>query len=601
MLKMIFCGDLCPTETTRPAFDRGDLTALMGDVPALIRSGDFAVVNLECALTNRDTPIRKIGSLQKGRPEGARVIAACGFTHVGLSNNHTMDFGIEAMRDTVRAVSDAGMVPFGFGENDRDSRKPLFLEKNGVRIAVVAVCEHEYSYAMRDQFGANPFDEFDTMQDIAEAKAHSDAVIVMYHGGKEQCEYPSPRLRKACRAMVRAGADLVLTQHSHCIGSRETYLGAEILYGQGNFNFVEEPEHPHWQTGLIAQVVFDGKLHVNYVPVVVTETGITLAPPERSAEIMQGLENRSRILQNEDAWLGEWEAFCRSVPYYVDAVANAFKDIPEGELCNQIFPHYLDCEAHLDVWHTVFKSWHGNKTSGASEANILKGSNNMFNIAIDGPSGAGKSSAAKGAAKELGFIYVDTGALYRAVGVAALRREIPTADASAVAAMLPELEIALKFEEGEQKVYLNGEDVSKTIRLPEASMAASDVSAVPAVRAFLFDLQKNLAAKNDCIMDGRDIGTVVLPDAQLKVYLTASAEERANRRYKELVERGTPVDYDKLLEEIKQRDYNDSHRAIAPLKPAPDAVILDSSDLTLAEVIEKIVNMAKEILPHDEA
>ena len=126
-------------------------------------------------------------------------------------------------------------------------------------------------------------------------------------------------------------------------------------------------------------------------------------------------------------------------------------------------------------------------------------------------------------------------------------------------------------------------------------MAASDVSAVPAVRAFLFGLQKNLAAKNDCIMDGRDIGTVVLPDAQLKVYLTASAEERANRRYKELVERGTPVDYDKLLEEIKQRDYNDSHRAIAPLKPAPDAVILDSSDLTLAEVIEKIVNMAKEI------
>ena len=132
-------------------------------------------------------------------------------------------------------------------------------------------------------------------------------------------------------------------------------------------------------------------------------------------------------------------------------------------------------------------------------------------------------------------------------------------------------------------------------------MAASDVSAVPAVRAFLFDLQKNLAAKNDCIMDGRDIGTVVLPDAQLKVYLTASAEERANRRYKELIERGTPVEYDTLLAEIKQRDYNDSHRAIAPLKPAPDAVILDSSDLTLAEVIEKIVNMAKEILPHDEA
>ncbi len=225
----------------------------------------------------------------------------------------------------------------------------------------------------------------------------------------------------------------------------------------------------------------------------------------------------------------------------------------------------------------------------------------MINIAIDGPSGAGKSTAAKGAAKELGFIYVDTGAMYRAVGVAALQRNIAPDNAAAVAAMLPEIEISLRFEEGEQRVYLNGEDVSKTIRLPEASMAASNVSAVPAVRAFLFDLQKSLAAKNNCIMDGRDIGTVVLPDAQLKIFLTASAEERANRRYKELIERGTPVEYDTLLAEIKQRDYNDSHRAIAPLKPAPDAVLLDSSDLDLAQVIEKITAMAKEIMPDEKA
>ena len=219
----------------------------------------------------------------------------------------------------------------------------------------------------------------------------------------------------------------------------------------------------------------------------------------------------------------------------------------------------------------------------------------MINIAIDGPSGAGKSSAARGAAAKLGFIYVDTGALYRAVGVAALERSVPTRDADAVAAMLPELKIRLKFENGEQKVLLNRRDVSKTIRLPEASMAASDVSAIPAVRAFLFDLQINLAKKNNVIMDGRDIGTVVLPDAQLKIFLTASAEERANRRYKELSERGTPVDYNELLEEIKQRDYNDSHRAICPLKPADDAVVLDSSDLTLEQVIDKIVLMAKEV------
>ena len=216
----------------------------------------------------------------------------------------------------------------------------------------------------------------------------------------------------------------------------------------------------------------------------------------------------------------------------------------------------------------------------------------MFNIAIDGPSGAGKSSAAKAAAKALGYIYVDTGALYRAVGVAALRRGIPTDDKTLVSAMLNDISVTLGFTEGEQRVYLDGDDVSAEIRLPEASMAASNVSAIPAVRAFLFDLQKRLAKENDCIMDGRDIGTVVLPDAQLKIYLTASAEERANRRYKELIERGTPVEYDMLLEEIKQRDYNDSHRAIAPLKPAPDAVILDSSDLTLDEVVARVVALA---------
>lgn len=217
----------------------------------------------------------------------------------------------------------------------------------------------------------------------------------------------------------------------------------------------------------------------------------------------------------------------------------------------------------------------------------------MINIAIDGPSGAGKSSAAKLAAAKLGYVYVDTGAMYRAIGVAALRREIDTLDKDRVLAMLPELDISLTFIDGEQHVMLNGEDVSKAIRLPEASMAASNVSAMPEVRAYLLDLQHKLAAENNCLMDGRDIGTVILPNAQLKIFLTASAEIRAKRRYDELIARGTPVDYDRLLQEIIQRDYNDSHRETAPLKPAEDAVLLDSSDLTLEEVVDRIVGMAQ--------
>ncbi|MBP3697532.1 MAG: (d)CMP kinase, partial [Clostridia bacterium] len=188
--------------------------------------------------------------------------------------------------------------------------------------------------------------------------------------------------------------------------------------------------------------------------------------------------------------------------------------------------------------------------------------NTVINVAIDGPGGAGKSTSARAAAKELGYIYVDTGALYRAVGVNALRKGIDTKDKAAVAASVEGISVDLVFENGEQKVLLNGEDVSVEIRTPPASMAASAVSAVPEVRAFLFDLQRDIASRNNCIMDGRDIGTVVLPDAQVKIFLTASAEERAQRRYKELQAKGSTVSYQAVLDELIERDYNDSHREI---------------------------------------
>lgn len=220
----------------------------------------------------------------------------------------------------------------------------------------------------------------------------------------------------------------------------------------------------------------------------------------------------------------------------------------------------------------------------------------MINVAIDGPAGAGKSTVARAAAAKLGYIYVDTGALYRAVGVYCLRKGITTNDANGVGAILGEITVELKFIDGVQHVFLNGDDVSIEIRLPEASMAASNVSAIPAVRAFLFDLQRDIAAKNNCIMDGRDIGTVVLPNAQVKIFLTADPEERAMRRYKELIEKGSEVTYDEVLEDLKVRDYNDSHREIAPLKPAEDSVIVNTTGYTLEESIEKIVNTVKEKL-----
>lgn len=218
----------------------------------------------------------------------------------------------------------------------------------------------------------------------------------------------------------------------------------------------------------------------------------------------------------------------------------------------------------------------------------------MINVAIDGPAGAGKSTVARAAAQKLGYIYVDTGALYRAVGVYCLRNSIVTTDVDGVGAILKDITVELKFIDGVQHVFLNGDDVSTEIRLPEASMAASNVSAIPSVRAFLFDLQRDIAAKNNCLMDGRDIGTVVLPNAQVKIFLTADPEERAMRRYKELIEKGSNVTFEEVLEDLKVRDYNDSHREIAPLKPAEDSVIVNTTGMTLEESINTIVKKVEE-------
>ena len=211
-----------------------------------------------------------------------------------------------------------------------------------------------------------------------------------------------------------------------------------------------------------------------------------------------------------------------------------------------------------------------------------------YAIAIDGPAGAGKSTIAKILAKELQLIYVDTGALYRAVGYYTTGRGIASDDTEGVTAALDDLTVELRYVEGVQRVFVNNEDVSDYIRTPAISMAASAVSAIPAVRAFLLNTQRSIAAQNNVVMDGRDIGTVILPDAKVKIFLTASPESRATRRFAELQEKGDPATYDEVLADMKERDYNDSHRATAPLKQADDAVLVDTSGETLEQSVARI-------------
>lgn len=220
---------------------------------------------------------------------------------------------------------------------------------------------------------------------------------------------------------------------------------------------------------------------------------------------------------------------------------------------------------------------------------------NTISIAIDGPSGAGKSTLAKSLAAKLGYLYVDTGAIYRTIGYYAFSNGIDPKNEEAVEEVLPDIQVEMTYgEDGLQHMLLNGQDVTREIRLPEISMYASAVSAHPGVRSFLLEMQRQLARTNNVIMDGRDIGTVVLPDAKVKVYLTASAEERARRRCLELEQRGTPEPFEKVLREIEERDWNDSHRAVAPLRQAEDAVLLDTTELDFQQSEEALLKIIEE-------
>ena len=219
----------------------------------------------------------------------------------------------------------------------------------------------------------------------------------------------------------------------------------------------------------------------------------------------------------------------------------------------------------------------------------------QYSVAIDGPSGAGKSTLAKALAEELHILYVDTGAIYRTIGCYARRQGVDAADTQAVISLLPQVKISMHYDDqGLQHMLLQNEDVTHEIRLPDMSLYASAVSAIPEVRTFLLEMQRSFARTSSVIMDGRDIGTVVLPDAQVKIFLQADVEIRARRREEELLQRGTPVRFEQVLAEMKERDYNDTHRAAAPLRPAPDAVVVDTCHLDFQQSKERLLEIIRE-------
>ena len=361
-MKALFCGDISPTVDSGSAFGSGDYKALFTDVADLFRQCDVSIVNLECALTDHETQIKKIGPPLKAPIGTAKTLKDMGVTHCAISNNHFFDYGSKGALDTIKALDAAGLIHTGFGMNEADSRKDLVIEKDGQTLCVIAVCEHEYSYALEDRMGCRPFDAFETPLDVRAAKEKYDRVVVLYHGGKEQCAYPSPRLRKACHAMAKSGADLILCQHSHCIGCYEMLGDSHILYGQGNFHFVRQKRSDlyGWNDGF--GVFYDTKENtVEFVPITRGQgLYMELAKGTKKEQILEGFRARSASLK-DGTWMNGWIAFCESMrDKYALAIKRfddpeyCFKDEPGKKKGPQLFGHYLDCEAHQDVWRTLF-------------------------------------------------------------------------------------------------------------------------------------------------------------------------------------------------------------------------------------------------------
>ena len=359
-MKLLFGADLVPCPSTEKNFVEKNHKIVWGDIDSVVKNYDRFVVNLECALTKEEKGISKFGPNIKADPLCADSIKDFGVTDVMLANNHVFDFGIKGFVDTMENLDRVGLPYTGVGKDDTDSRKIYYIEDESVKIAIVNVCEHEYSYALPYRMGANPYVPFETMRDIKKAKENADHVIVVYHGGKEHSRYPSPRLLEHMREMVLSGASVVLTQHSHCIGCYEEYEGGHIVYGQGNLNFVAPTTRETWKTSLMVGVnATKDSISLDFYPIYQKEDGMDLATGEKAKEIMDAFYARNEELKNGE-WVKGWLAFVEengdmytymlSPQYAID-----FKNEEQGK---QVLAHFIDCEAHLDVVRELYRSWH---------------------------------------------------------------------------------------------------------------------------------------------------------------------------------------------------------------------------------------------------
>lgn len=374
-MKIMIGADLAPTALNIEQFKMGDIESLLGDeLLVLLADADYRIFNLERPLTDTDCPILKWGPCLSAPSQTIEAIKKMNVTLFTLANNHIMDHGEKGLKDTCMLLSQNNIKYVGVGKNIREVSKTYILEKGGIKVGIYVCAEHEFSIAEEDKAGANPFDPLESPDHIVDLKKQCNYVIVLYHGGKEFYRYPSPVLQKVCRKLVEKGADLILTQHSHCIGAMETYLGGRIIYGQGNFLYAIDNDNDCWNSGLLIGIEADKHdLRIEFYPVVRVANGIRIAKDEEKKHILEAFIARSEEIKNDKLVIEKYNAFADEMLIGYESamlgnIGNSFlfcalNKISGYRLIRKIFSgksmvalyNALTCEAHYELFVTGIK------------------------------------------------------------------------------------------------------------------------------------------------------------------------------------------------------------------------------------------------------
>ena len=361
---LLIAADLVPTQSNYDLFAKGDVNVLVGsDLHNILYAADYRVFNLEVPITDTVKPISKCGPNLIAPTATINGIKALNPTLLGLANNHILDQDEQGLVSTIELLKSYNIDSVGAGKGLNDAAKPYILEKEGLKIGVYACAEHEFTIATEKRAGANPFDPLVSLDHIAVLKTQCNYVIVLYHGGKEHYRYPSPYLQKVCRKMAEKGADIVVCQHSHCIGAKEEYAGATIVYGQGNFLF-DYSESEFWKTSLLIKADFAEKMTVEYIPICMSGVGVRLAKSEEKGKILADFELRSKQISVTDFIENEYIEFCKiNGEYYLRTLAGfnrimrGIDRLTNGRLIKSIYSekhrkalvNLIECEAHREL------------------------------------------------------------------------------------------------------------------------------------------------------------------------------------------------------------------------------------------------------------